>query len=140
MFQDSAKLHRLHIPPAGRKSPLLKDLEIGHKRYLYSIMSTYDTSSQHIRLHEKYAANLEHQSMLGYLTAKETRQYMSCLRLGNKTHNGNLVNRRHNGNLVQSPYLNKQAQRGNKQVRNKTSTVSALSSSTLRTSGKKEYQ
>ncbi|XP_029430779.1 protein FAM216B [Rhinatrema bivittatum] len=72
-----AKVPHIHVPPSCRNMSLLKDLWPGQKRYLYSIMSVYDTAAGRNLLYRRYQLKLQQQSALGYLTPEEVTHYMS---------------------------------------------------------------
>nr|XP_033775413.1 protein FAM216B [Geotrypetes seraphini] len=75
-IQPFAKVPRIQVPPCFRNMSLLKDLQPGQRRYLYSIMCVYDRAAGRDLLYQQYQFKLQWEGMLGYLTTEEVAHSM----------------------------------------------------------------
>ncbi|XP_064217875.1 protein FAM216B [Aotus nancymaae] len=69
----------IRVPPSISDTSLLKNLNRGQQRYLYSIMRIYNSRPQWEALQTRYIHSLQHQQLLGYITQREASSYALVL-------------------------------------------------------------
>ncbi|KAF5920465.1 protein FAM216B [Diceros bicornis minor] len=83
-LQNVPQIPRIRVPPSASDTSLLKDLTQGQQRYFYSIMRIYDSRPQWEALQTRYIHSLQHQQLLGYITAQEALACAAVLRESTK--------------------------------------------------------
>ncbi|XP_055964974.1 protein FAM216B [Sorex fumeus] len=78
--QNAPQIPCIRVPPSASNTSLLKDLNQGQKRYLYSIMRIYNSRPQWEALQTRYIHTLQHQQQLGYITQREALACAAVLR------------------------------------------------------------
>lgn len=78
--QNVPRIPRIQVPAVVAYNPLLKDLNQGQQRYLYSIMRIYDSRPQWKALQTRYIHSLGYQQHLGYITQQEALSCAAVLR------------------------------------------------------------
>lgn len=78
--QNVPRIPRIQVPTAAADNSLLKDLNQGQRRYLYSIMRVYDSRPQWKALQTRYIHSLGYQQHLGYITQQEALSCAAVLR------------------------------------------------------------
>ncbi|EDM02334.1 rCG37194, isoform CRA_a [Rattus norvegicus] len=78
--QSVPRIPRIQVPAAAADISLLKDLNQGQQRYLYSIMRIYDSRPQWKALQTRYIHSLGYQQHLGYITQQEALSCAAVLR------------------------------------------------------------
>ncbi|XP_067865401.1 protein FAM216B-like isoform X2 [Heterodontus francisci] len=73
-------MRRVKVPRSMLEGSLLKDLNIGQQRYMYSIFTIYKAGPLRRSLHQQYINSLERQRMLGYMTTEEMNKFVDYLR------------------------------------------------------------
>ncbi|XP_049634821.1 protein FAM216B [Suncus etruscus] len=70
-LRNAPQMPFIKVPLSVSNTSLLKGLNQGQRRYLYSIVKIYNSRSQWENLQARYIHSLQHQQQLGYITQRE---------------------------------------------------------------------